>query len=234
MSQPFGRRFLAWNGSALVLMLVTAFALDLTIWNTTGGPPAIDSNNLSADLLRAKNSSLWLIEGWFYLLMVIPGLTFTVGAKNVLKHPDHEVLLAIAKNSMILFWIFHTLHNAVILTVLYGAASYSPADTTHALNFESLANSLLLFSNLLFGFGTSIGALFLVVALGLFGYVTYLNKKFSNWTGWIAIGASMAILLSYLQSVSNVFFMFGLLGWILFILWVFFMTLRLAKGDLEN
>jgi len=234
MNERFGRRFVVWNGILLVVMLVTAFALDLAIWNSTGGPPAIDLNHLSTDLVRANGSSLWPIETWLYILLVIPGLTFTIGVKSVLKHPDQELLLVTAKNSMILFWIFHTLHNVVLLTVLYGAASYSPADTTQALNFESVADMLLRFSNLLFGFGTSIGALFLVFALGLFGYLTYLNKKFTNRIAFIALGASIAILLSYLQSVSGVFFALGLLGWVLFIFWVFSMTFRLAKGDLED
>ena len=97
-------------GMVLSMMLVAAFVLDMVLVQTTGGQPLLNPDNIGPELLRAKGSAIWPLEGWVYTLMIVPALAFILAAYRVLREDDSG-LADIGLIASALFWIFHTLHN---------------------------------------------------------------------------------------------------------------------------
>jgi hypothetical protein len=147
------------SGVVLSVMMVSAFLLDMLIVQSTSGPPMLTTDNMGSELLRARGSTVWLVEGWLYTLRVIPGYLFVLNVYGALRDGDSDMAGAGLVGSL-LFWIFHTLHNVALLTVLQVLVPQYASGTSQETSIEVLATGLLGFANLLFGFGTSIGGLF--------------------------------------------------------------------------
>jgi hypothetical protein len=215
------------SGTVLAIMMVLGFVLDMMIILTTSGPPLLSTDNIGTELLRAKGSSIWLLEGWIYTLMIVPGFIFVLAVYWSLLGDDHA-LAGIGLFASALFWIFHTLHNVAMLTVLQVFVPAYAGGTSEGTSIEVMAVGLLGFANLLFGFGGSVGGFFLVCSLVAFGLVT-LKSRLPRWIGYVAVAGGLAVLLSYLQAISGAFVLVGLLGWILNIVWVASTTIALLR-----
>jgi hypothetical protein len=215
------------SGIVLAIMMVIGFALDMTIIQTTSGPPVLNGDTIGSELLRARGSTIWLVEGWFYSLMVVPGFVFVLGVYWALRD-FNKSLAGIGLFASALFWIFHTLHNVAMLTVLQVLVPRYSSGTSEGTAIETLSTGLLGFANLLFGFGGSVGGLFLAIFLATFGLVT-LRSPLPRWIGYMAVVAGLAVVLSYLQFISGAFMFIGLIGWILSIAWVVGTTAALSR-----
>jgi len=216
------------SGVVLAIMMIIAFALDMAIIQTTAGPPLLNADNIGSELLRAKGSTIWLVEGGLYSLMIVPAFVFMLAVYWALRDDDNG-LAGIGLFASALFWIFHTLHNVAMLTVIQVLVPRYTAGTSEATTVEVLATTLLGFANILFGFGGSVGGLFLVAFLAAFGLVTLKSSILPQWTGYVALAGGLTVLLSYLQFISGAFLFVGLLGWVLTIVWVVGTTLTLLR-----
>ena len=230
MSKSSELRYGGISGIILALMLIAAFALDFAISATTQGPPILRPENIGADLLRAKGFTLWIVEAWLYTLMVIPVPLFMVMVYRALREKNDGAVPAVGLFASALFWIFHTLHNVAFLTILQVLVPrYTGGAEGTAI--EVVAIALLGFANVTFGFGTSVGALFLVGYLGVLGMVTLQGGGLPRWTGYVALAAALLSLLAYLQFLSEAFgLVFGLPSWVLHIVWVIGATLGLLRS----
>lgn len=220
------RTLISISGIVLTIMMVVAFALDMTIIQMSG-PPVLSADNIGPELLRAKGSTIWLLEGWLYTLMIVPGFIFVWAVYWSLRDDDTS-LAGIGLFASALFWIFHTLHNVVMLTVIQALVPNYARGTSEGTSIEVLAAGFLGLANILFGFGGSVGGLFLVGYLAAFGLVM-LKSRFPRWIGYVAVAGGLAVLLSYLQVISGAFMFVGLLGWVLSIVWVASTTVVLLR-----
>lgn len=216
------------SGVVLATMMVIAFALDMSIIQTTSGPPVLSADNIGSELLRARGSAIWLVEGWLYTLMIVPGFVFALAIYWVLRNDDNG-LAGIGLFASALFWVFHTLHNVAMLTVLQVLLPRYASETSEGTAIEVQARALLGLANILFGFGGSVGGFFLAGFLIAYGLVM-LKSSLPRWMGYLAVGAGLGVLLSYLQFVSAAFMFIGLLGWILNIVWVVSTTVVLLRS----
>jgi hypothetical protein len=169
-----------------------------------------------------------LVEGWLYTLMIVPGFVFALAVYWLLRDDDNG-LAGIGLIASVLFWMFHTLHNVVMLTVIQVLVPRYTAGTPEGSSIESLATALLGLANMMFGFGGSVGGLFLVIFPTAFGLATLKNRVLPRWTGYVALAGGLAVLLSYLQFISGAFLFVGLLGWVLTIVWVAGTTIALLR-----
>src|SRR5216684_4695609 len=193
----------AGSGVLLAVMLVAGFAADMAIVLTTGGPPVLDPAKIGAELLRAKGAMLWLPEAWLYTLMIVAVPAFIVGAYTALRKEGDRGLPSLGLIGALLFWIFQTIHNLGFLTVLQVVAAGYTGAGPEGPAAEAVARALLGFANSAFGFGTSVGGLFLVGYLACFGMATVRTGGLPRWTGFAALAASALALLAYLQVVSQ-------------------------------
>ena len=231
MSKSSELRYGGISGIVLAVMLIAAFALDFAISATTQGPPILRPENIGADLLRAKGFTLWIVEAWLYTLMVVPAPLFMVMVYRALREKYGDAVPAVGLFASALFWIFHTLHNVAFLTILQVLVPRYTGGSAEGATIEVVVIALLGFANVAFGFGTSVGALFLVGYLGVLGMVTLQGGGLPRWTGYVALAAALLSLLAYLQFLSEAFgLVFGLLSWVLHILWVIGATLGLLRS----
>lgn len=231
MSKSSELRYGGISGIILAIMLIAAFALDFAIIATTQGPPILRPENISADLLRAQGSFLWLVEAWLYTLMVVPVPLFIAMVYRALREKNDGGLAAVGLFASTLFWIFHTLHNVSFLTILQVLVPRYTGGSAEAAAIEVVAVALLGFANVAFGFGASVGALFLVGYLGVLGMVTLQRGGLPRWTGYVALAAALLSLLAYLQFLSEAIgLVLGLLSWVLHILWVIGASVRLLRS----
>lgn len=228
----------AMGGLVLALMMIVAFALDLTIITTTGGPPIIgmtldrpilEVENISSDLLRAQGVAVWPVELWLYVLMTIPASLLALAAYRVLRTDHDDSLAAVGLLAITLFWIFHTIHNVLMLAVVQALVPHYASGGPGATATEVVTLTVMQISLTAFNFGTSVGALFLVGALVAFGLAILKRANLPRWTGYVALASGMMILGSYLQFLNSGFFFLGLLGWVLHIVWVIGVTLALLR-----
>jgi len=220
----------AWSGVVLALLLVAGFAADMAIVLTTGGPPVLDPARIGGELLRAKASAIWPVEAWLYTLMIVPVPAFVVGAYTALRREVDRGLPVLGLICALLFWIFHTIHNIGFLTVLQVVASGYTGAGADGAAADAVARVLLGFANAAFGFGTSVGGLFLVGYLACFGIATLQTGGLPRWTGYAALAAAALAVLAYLQVVSQALGpIFGIPSWVLHIAWVIGVTVALLR-----
>ena len=232
MSETYRLRLGGFSGVILAVMLIAGFALDFAIIFTTRGQPLLNPENISTELLRAKGSTVWLVEAWVYTLMVVPVPPFMLAIYWILRAENDRGLPAVGLFASALFWIFHTLHNLSMLTVVQDLVPrYVVAPQESRLAIEAVATALLGFANAAFNIGKGVGALFFVGSLAAFGGATLLTSRLPRWTGYLALAASFLGLLAYLQFISEVFVFVGLLGWVIHIVWVIAMTVGLLRSS---
>ena len=224
-------RLAAASGAVLALMLIIGFAADVGIVLTTGGPPVLDPAKIAGELLRAKGSTIWLAEAWIYTLMIVAVPAFVVGVYLALRKEGDRGLPVLGVIAALLFWTFHTIHNIGFLTVLQVLTAGYTGASSDASAVEATARALLGFANASFGFGTSVGGLFLIAYLVCFGIATLQSGGLPRWTGYAALGAAGLAVLAYLQVVAPALGpVFGVPGWMLHIAWTVGVTVSLLRG----
>ena len=220
-------RYGAISGLALAALFIIAFALDLTIIGSTGGNPVLDPGNIGPDLLRAQDSTPWLIEGWVYTLAVVATPMFMLAAYWTLRDDRDRGLPAVGLVAAVIFWILHTIHNATIVTVLaFLAPSYVGGERNAAIT-EGLAATLVTFANVNFSFGLSVGLVFLVSSLAALGVATLRGRHLPTWTGYAALVSAALMSISVFGGQTVIA---GILGWVLFITWVIGTSTSMARS----
>ena len=105
-----------------------------------------------------------------------------------------------------------------------GRARHSPAA-------DAVARALLGFANSAFGFGTSVGGVFLIGSMACLGVATLQNGGLPRWTGYAALAAAALALIAYLQVIVPALGpIFGIPGWLLHIAWVIGVAVALVRG----
>ena len=217
-------------GIIFALMLVVAFGLDFALIATTGGEPTFNLANIGPDLLRAQKSAIWPVETWIYALMIVPFSVFALGVYLVLRAESDKGFPALGVVTTLVFWIFSTLHNAAILTVLQVLIPSYAAGSPAAPSIEVMARGLLGFGNTLFTPGGGVGTLLLVIGMAVTGRATLAGGQLPRWTGYVAMACAGFSLLGYLQYLSRGLLVLGLIGFVLYILWVIGVAIRLLRA----
>lgn len=206
--------------------MTLGFALDFVVISTTGGPPQIFLASLSADLVRARNSSIWPIETWVYSLQAIPFVVFILGMRAALRDAGEEALADIAALAGVFFMALHTLHNLAILAVVNVLAPTYVAGAADAASTEAVARGLLGVAYAAFLPGGGIGGALLVLALASFAMAQRRSRAFPAWSGRLATFAAVLLTVAYLQYIVPAAFFIALPGYVAFILW----TAAVSRG----
>lgn len=218
-------------GVVLALVLVAAFALDFVIIGTTGGDPAFNLQHIGPDLVRASGSTVWRVEAWLYVLAIVPFAVFIVGLTRALRSDRDEGLPGVAQVTTLLSFIFSTVHNAAIVSVLqFLVPPYTPGSPEGAA-IETTATALLGFGNTTFWPGGGVGGLLLVIGMWAIGKATLAGGQFPRWTAYTAYGAALLSLLGYLQYLVRGLLLLALLGWVLLIVWIVAVSTRLLRAS---
>src|SRR5207302_11301517 len=110
-----GMQLAAASGVALAVMLVAGFATDIAIVLTTGGPPVLDPAKIGSELLRAKGTTVWMVEAWLYTLMIIAVPAFVLGVYAALRREGDPGLPGLGAIAALIFWLFHTISNTAFV-----------------------------------------------------------------------------------------------------------------------
>ncbi len=215
-------------GIVLAAMMILTFILDFTIIATSGAPE-IDLNNVGPDLVRAGDNLIWHIESLLYLFQIVPFSGFALGIYWTLKSDQDGGLPALGLLTTGLFWVFHTLHNAAIVTTIYSLAPDYVPGTLQGQLIEAIAHGLLATGNTFFRPGGGVGTLLLVVGMIAMGQVILRTSHFPRWTGYAAMATALFSLVAYLQYVAESFFYLALVSWIIYIVWITVVSLRLTR-----
>jgi len=228
MSDTVGYRLAGLAGVVLAVVLTLAFALDFVIIGTTGGPPVFRLDRIGSDLVRAKGSAVWIIEAWFYALLIVPFSVFAVGVYRLLRQREAQLALA-GLIGTTLFWIFSTAHNAAIITVLQELVPRYDSGSPTGAGLEAAAQALLGFGNTLFYPGGGVGTLLFVVGIAATGWATLRSGGFPRWTGYVAYGSAVFSALGYLQYLADPLLALGLIGHVFYIVWIAATALYLVR-----
>ena len=229
--RPLGIQLAAASGVALAVMLVAGFAADIAIVLTTGGPPVLDPAKIGSELLRAKGSTVWMVEAWLYTLMIIAVPAFILGVYAALRREGDPGLPGLGAIAALIFWLFHTIHNLGFVTVLQVVATGYTGVGAEGSAADAVARALLGFANAAFGFGTSVGGVFLIGSMACLGVATLQNGGLPRWTGYAALAAAALALIAYLQVIVPALGpIFGIPGWLLHIAWVIGVAVALVRG----
>jgi hypothetical protein len=229
MDKSDGQLLPALAGLTLAAMLIIAFALDFAIIGMTGGQPGFDLQNIGDDLLRAQGSGIWRVEAWLYLLMVVPFVVFAFGVYHDIHAQSDAGLPALGLSALTLFWIFSTIHNAAIVTVLQVLVPGYRSGAADGPGLEAAARALLGLGDTIFVPGGGVGSLFLVIGIASLGQSTLRSRRLPRWTGFVALACALLSLLGYLQYLARPFFFVGLLGFVLYIIWQTAVSLSLLR-----
>ena len=215
------RRIAGAAGVVLTGLLVVAFALDLTIIGTTGGPPVIALGALGPDLQRAAGSAVWPLETWLYTLQIVPFGVFILGVRSAYRGTAAEWIAGAATVSGLLFMILHTLHNLAILAVVQVLAPAYVAGAPDAPAIEATARGLLGLANAAFLPGGGVGGALLVLVTAGFAIADGRARGLASpWSGRFAWAAAGLSAIAYAQSVVPAMLAVALVGFLGFIGWV--------------
>jgi len=228
-SEAVRHRLPVWGGLILSAMMIAGFVLDIGIFSSTGAEPVIRLEQLGTDLLRVQGSAVWPIEGWTYTLMILPAFVFVLGVYWFLRDGADEGLPIIGATAAVLFWVFHTMHNVAILTVVTGLAPSYVLGAPDAAEIETVSRGFIVFSEVLFLPGGGVGSLFWAVASLALGKAILETKQLPRWLGYTSIGVALLALLGLLQYAYEPFVVFGLIGWVLFIIWTAGVSVMLLR-----
>lgn len=222
-------RLPALAGLMLALMLIIAFVLDFVIIGTTSGEPVLSLENIGADLLRAQASRIWPVEAWLYVLMIVPFTVFVVGLYRALSAQGEAGLPLIGVTALMVFWVFSTVHNAAIVTVLQTLAPRYVAAAASGPGLEAAARALLGFGNTFFIPGGGVGTLLQVIGMASLGQATVQTARLPRWTGRVALACALLSLLGYLQYLVKPLLVIGLVGHLLYMLWQAAVSFQLLR-----
>jgi len=222
-------------GLILAAMLSVAIVLDFAIIATTGGPPLIGLATLPADLERVRASAIWPLEGWLYVLQIVPFSIFVTGLWSSFRGSRDEDLARVAVVTGLLFMVFHTLHNLAIVTVVQVmAAAYSPS-ATNAGAIEAASRAILGLSYAAFLPGGGVGSLLLVLSAASFAVVEGRTRALaSRWVAPLAWATAAFVAAGYLQYVVAPAFVLALIGFFAFVGWITTASLGMLRAAPER
>jgi hypothetical protein len=227
MSDP--RRLSGLAGATLAAMAIAAFVLDFAIIATTGGPPQIYLDSLSADLVRARASAIWPIETWLYALQLVPFAIFVPGLRATLRAAGEATLADVTVLALMLFMALHTLHNLIILTVVQVIVpSYVPGGADAAAT-EAVARGLLGLAYAAFLPGGGVGGALLIAGLIGFASVQGRARSFPAWSGRLAAAGALLMTVAYAQYVVAPTFFLALLGYVAYLAWIVVVSVSLLR-----
>ncbi len=179
----------------------------------------------------AAGSTVWVVEAWLYTLMIIAVPAFVLGVYAALRREGDPGLPGLGAIAALIFWLFHTIHNLGFVTVLQVVATGYTGAGAEGSAADAVARALLGFANAAFGFGTSVGGVFLIGSMACLGVATLQNGGLPRWTGYAALAAAALALIAYLQVIVPALGpIFGIPGWLLHIAWVIGVTVALVRG----
>jgi hypothetical protein len=218
-------------GLVLAGMLSAAIGLDFVIIATTGGPPVIGLGTLSADLERVRASAIWPVEGWLYVLQIVPFSIFVAGLGSVYRDSESGDVARMAVVAGLLFMVLHTLHNLAIVTVVQVMApDYSPS-AANAGAIEAASRAVLGFSYAAFLPGGGVGSLLLVLSTVGFAIVQGRTRRLgSAWSAPLAWATAAFVAAGYLQYVVAPAFVLALVGFFAFVGWITSASLSLLRA----
>jgi hypothetical protein len=221
-------------GLVLAGLLSAAIVLDFAIIASTGGPPVIGLDTLSADLQRARGSAIWPIEGWLYCLQIVPFAVFVVGLRSTFRGTREDALAGVAMTAGILFMVMHTIHNlAVVAVVQVMAPVYSPG-AANAASIEAASRAILGFSYSAFLPGGGVGSLLLVLATAGFAVVQSRTRALaSGWMAPFAWATAALVGAGYAQYLLPPAFVLALIGFFAFVGWITASSLSLLRADIR-
>ncbi len=195
-------------------MMIVAFALDFAIIATTGGPPMIYLESLSADMTRARDSAIWPIETWLYTLQIVPFAILILGVRSTLRAAKEEGIADVATLAAVLFMALHTLHNLAILTVVQVLVPAYVAGAATASAIEAVARGFLGLAYAAFLPGGGVGSALLVAAP----------------SGRLAAASAVLVTVAYAQYVVPPAFFLALVGYLAYVAWTAVVSVGLLRS----
>ena len=224
------RRLAGVAGVVLAAMMIIAFALDFAIIATTGGPPMIYPESLSADLVRARDSAIWPIETWLYALQIIPFAVFIVGVRATLRAGREGGIADLATLAAVLFMALHTLHNLAILTVVQGLAPAYVPGAANASSIEAVSRGFLGLAYAAFLPGGGVGSALLVAALIGFAVAQRRTRALAGASSRLATASAALVAVAYAQYVVPPAFFLALVGWLAYMAWTAVVSVGLLRS----
>lgn len=224
------RRLTAFAGLILAALTLFGLVLDGVISATTGGPPMIALETLSADLGRVRGSVVWPIETWVYTLQLVPFAVFVVGLRSMFKATGQGPIADVAAVGALLFMALHTLHNLAILAVVQVLAPAYSAGAPDAAAIEAVTRSLLAFAYAAFLPGGGVGGLLFVVAMAAFAVAQRRGRLLAPGTGRLAGASAVLLALGYFQYVAAPALFIALIGWLAYLVWTIVVSLGLLRS----
>ena len=224
------RRVAGIAGVVLAIMMAVAFVLDFAIIATTGGPPQIYPETLSADLVRVRGSAIWPLEAWLYSLQVVPFALFILGVRSALRAAGREAAADTTTLGALLVMAAHTLHNLAILAIVqYVAPVYAP-DATNAVALEATTRALVGLAYATFVPGGGVGSALLVISLVAFTTGARGSASFPSWSTRFAWAGAVLVAIAYVQYVIAPAFFIALFGYLAFIGWIAVLGVSFMRG----
>ena len=210
--------------------MIVAFALDFAIIATTGGPPMMYLETLSADMTRARDSAIWPIETWLYTLQIVPFAIFILGVRSTLRAAKEEGIADVATLAAVLFMALHTLHNLAILTVVQVLVPAYVADAATASAIETVARGLLGLAYAAFLPGGGVGSALLVTALIGFAVAQRRTRALAAWSGRLAAASALLVTIAYAQYIVPPAFFLALVGFLAYVAWTAVVSVGLLRS----
>ncbi len=224
------RRLAGIAGVVLAAMMIVAFVLDFVIIATTGGPPMIYLESLSADLARARDSAIWPLETWLYTLQVVPFAIFIIGVRSALRAAKEEGIADMATLAAVFFMALHTLHNLLILTVVQVLAPAYVNGTAAASSIETVARAFLGLAYAAFLPGGGIGSALLVAAVLGFAIAQRRTHALAAPSGRLAAASAVLMTVAYAQYVVPPTFFVALVGYLAYVAWTAVVSAGLLRS----
>lgn len=206
-------------GLLFVLLNTVALLLDFVVSSTTGGDTFFNLANIGPDLLGIQGSTAWSVGAILRVVQIVPLVLFVPGLYWVFRGENDRGFAAHGALGVFLYWLFATFQNAATVAVVELLAPAYTAGSQAAQSIEVAATALLGFGAVFFHPGGGLATLFLVVGIALLGYLTMRTNRLPRWTGYVALGSALFSLLGYLQYLMPAFFVAGVLGLGLFVIW---------------
>lgn len=225
-------RIAGWAGLLLGAMMLVAFALDMAVIATTGGPPEIQPGHLAADLTRAAGSSLWAVETWVYTLLIVPFIVFIAGLRSAVRAAGHPGLADWGALAGLVFAGLHTLHNLLILVAVQVMGPAYVAGGHDATALLATTKALLGLAYATFLPGSGLGTPVLIISMLAFAAAQRAGAPGGRWAAGLALASALLLAVAELQAFIPPAFFIALVAWIANIGWTIASAGGLLRGSL--